>query len=96
VRFDKIHNLLGYAPQWTIEQGITQVVEALQTGKVQDYQDAKYSNVKFLSEEGLTRLARPQNGWAHELINQTTPEKIAIPPTLTSIKPLTSPATSSH
>lgn len=71
VDFSKIHQALGYVPQWSLEQGIQQVVEALRSGKVQDYTHAKYSNVKFLSEEGMTRNINRQTGWAHELLNET-------------------------
>jgi len=71
VNFSKIHQALGFVPQWTLEQGINQVVEAIQSGKVQDYTHAKFSNVKFLSEEGMTRSINRQTGWAHELLNET-------------------------
>jgi hypothetical protein len=57
-----------------VEQGIQQVVARIQSGQITDYRDAKYSNVKFLSEERIARLIRPHNGWAHELIHETTPD----------------------
>jgi hypothetical protein len=38
---------------------------------VYDYRDAKYSNVKFLTEEGIFRLYRNENGWAYQLLNET-------------------------
>ena len=56
-----------------VEQGVQQVIARIQSGAIVDYHDAKYSNVKFLSEEGASRLIRPHNGWAYELINETTP-----------------------
>ena len=70
VNFNKIRGTLGFSPEWTIQDGIKQVIEALESGKVKDYRDAKYSNVKFLSEEGIYRLARNENGWAYELVNE--------------------------
>ena len=74
VNFRKIRQVLHFAPQWSVEQGVQQVITAIRSGQVADYHDAQYSNVKFLSEEGVTRLSRPQNGWAYALINETMPE----------------------
>jgi nucleoside-diphosphate-sugar epimerase len=73
VKFSKIRQVLHFAPQWNVAQGVQQVIAAIRSGQVTDYHDAQYSNVKFLSEEGLTRLIRPQNGWVHELIKETMP-----------------------
>jgi nucleoside-diphosphate-sugar epimerase len=63
VRFNKIRNILDCS-QWTVEDGVREVIEAIKSGKVQDYQDAKYSNVKFLSGEGVARRIPHENGWA--------------------------------
>jgi nucleoside-diphosphate-sugar epimerase len=71
VNFNKIRRSLGYEPQWTLERGIRQVIAAVQNGQVKDYRHAKYSNVKFLSEEGLAKSINRQNGWAYELIRET-------------------------
>lgn len=75
VNFSKIERLIGFAPQWTVEQGIEQVIEAIHGGEIGDYRDARYSNVKFLTEEGIFRLARHENGWAYQLLNETSPNK---------------------
>jgi nucleoside-diphosphate-sugar epimerase len=72
VNFSKMYNLLHFKPQWTIEQGIRQVIEAIEAGKVKDYRDAKYSNVKHLGETLSSPLIRRQNGWAYELLNETS------------------------
>jgi len=64
VSFQKIHNLLGFTPVWTIEAGISQVLEAVASGEVQDYRDAKYSNVKFLSDSGAIELVRADDDWS--------------------------------
>jgi nucleoside-diphosphate-sugar epimerase len=66
VDFSRIRNQIGFQPQWTVEAGIHQVLEAIASGDVTDYRDPQYSNVKFLTEAGTTGLAR--NHWAHELI----------------------------
>ena len=73
VNFGKIRNTLGFEPHWTVEQGVQQVVQAFKSGKIKNYQDAKYSNVKFLSDESLAIRIRRENGWAHELIKETAP-----------------------
>jgi len=72
VDFSKIRNRLGFEPQWTVEQGIQQVIEALKSGKVRDYRAAMYSNVKYLTE-GATSDAVKQYylGWEKSLIQQT-------------------------
>lgn len=70
VSFSKIRNQFGFTPHWTIEQGIQQVIEAIKCGKVGDYRDAKYSNVKFLSEEGLIHRMRRDSNWAVGLLTE--------------------------
>jgi nucleoside-diphosphate-sugar epimerase len=78
VNFNKINHSLGFAPNWTVEQGVEQVLQALRSGRVGDYKDARYSNVKFLTEEGIYRLARHGNGWAYELLNETSPSEVVL------------------
>jgi len=70
VDFSKIRKTLGFVPQWTIREGVQQVIKVLKSGEVKDYRDAKYSNVKFLTEEGRSRISCV-NGWANRLIEQT-------------------------
>jgi hypothetical protein len=71
VDFTKIRNALGFVPQWSVERGIRQVVTALRSGRVTDYQDPKYSNFKFFATEGWRHI-RPVNGWANELIGESS------------------------
>lgn len=71
VSFAKIVNALEFRPRWTIEQGVRQVIAAIETGRVKDYRAAEHSNVKFLGDEAASRLIRRQNNWAHELINES-------------------------
>ncbi len=72
MNFEHIRNVLGFVPEWTLVQGIEQVAKAIRSGKVTNYQDAKYSNVKFLCIPTSARLIRRQNGWVYELLNETT------------------------
>ena len=62
VNFDKISQL-GYVPSWTVERGISQVMEAFQSGRVQNYEDSIYSNVKFMSGEGVSQLMINSQDW---------------------------------
>jgi nucleoside-diphosphate-sugar epimerase len=50
VEFQRIRESLGFEPVWTLEAGIQQVLDAIGSGKVHNYHDPKYSNVKFLSK----------------------------------------------
>lgn len=72
VSFGKLVKTLGFAPQWTIEEGVKQVIDAIEAGRVKDYRDAKYSNVKFLGDEGASRLIPRRNDWAHELLRESS------------------------
>jgi nucleoside-diphosphate-sugar epimerase len=67
--FGKIQRELQFRPTWSVEEGIQQVKEAIESGRILDYRDPKYSNVKFLSDEMSYHLAL-QEGWALKLINE--------------------------
>lgn len=73
--FQKIREELGFVPRWTIVEGINQVIDVIRRGEVTDYRNAKYSNVKFLTEEENTEnLVRHESSWAYdlcELVKQT-------------------------
>lgn len=58
VSFRSIQEELGFQPSWTLEDGVRQVAEALRSGKVADYKSPIYSNVAFLTDEGLSKLSR--------------------------------------
>ncbi|MEM7799900.1 MAG: NAD(P)-dependent oxidoreductase [Chloroflexota bacterium] len=53
VDFSKARNVLGLIPEWTVEKGVSQVIKAFQDGKIDNYKDIKYSNVRFLKEVGM-------------------------------------------
>lgn len=82
VSSSKISKVLEFAPRWTVQQGIDQVIDAIREGKIADYRDARYSNVKFLRGEAILRLNRHEEGWAYQIMNGKTPEAdIAAAPT---------------
>ncbi len=70
VSFNKIYKQLGFEPRWTVQAGIQQVLEAIAAGDVVDYKDARYSNAKYLTEQGATVLDK--DAWARQLINATS------------------------
>ncbi len=72
VCFDKIRTVLGFVPEWTVERGVRQVINALRSGQIRDYRDAKYSNVKFLRDECQEQLAILESrSWEDDLIERT-------------------------
>ncbi len=50
VSFNKIRDVLGYAPQWTVRKGIEQMLDALKKGQFLDWKNRKYSNVLTYKE----------------------------------------------
>lgn len=50
VRFDKIHNALGFEPRYTVRDGIAEIKAALTSGQIADYRDARYNNYSFLKD----------------------------------------------
>lgn len=58
VSFRAIREELGFTPDWTLDEGIEQVAAALRSREVVDYRMPIYSNVQFLTDEGLSKLVR--------------------------------------
>ncbi|MDX6710053.1 MAG: hypothetical protein QOH96_1069 [Blastocatellia bacterium] len=81
VNFAKIRGTMGFLPQFNLEYGIQQVIDVIANGDVMDYADAKYSNVKFLNEAGITNLLRNDGHWAHRVIEHLgTPDSSPVLP----------------
>lgn len=70
VNFSKIHHAVGFKPQWSLEEGIRQVVGKLESGEVVDYMDSRYSNVKFLMEVAGQDGFRAENEWVRSLADE--------------------------
>ena len=68
VDFGKIKSSLDITPAWTVEMGAQQVIDAIQRGEITDYRQARYSNVRYLEEEGLLDLLRGEHRWLNDLI----------------------------
>jgi nucleoside-diphosphate-sugar epimerase len=50
VSFAKINGELGYQTRWSLEQGIDQVIKAIEEGRVLNYRDARFNNANFLKD----------------------------------------------
>jgi nucleoside-diphosphate-sugar epimerase len=71
VEFDRIREELGFQPAWTLQSGIQQVLDAMLSGKVSNYQDPKYSNVKVLSAP-VTRESLPvAEDWVSKVLESS-------------------------
>jgi len=68
VDFTKIRDRLGFTPEWTLERGIGQVVDAVASGAIADFTDPSYSNVRFLKEGSAPRYSRVRTNWAQQRI----------------------------
>lgn len=76
VNFQKIHRQLGFVPEWTVEQGVRQVMAAIESGQVTDYRESLYSNVKFLREDAASeQLIRREQQWFYKLLDTTSPQQ---------------------
>lgn len=71
VSFEKARNKLTYLPNWSLADGVRQVVDAIDNGEVEDWTAAKYSNVKFLTQRDSPALLDKHGDWAQELIDDT-------------------------
>ena len=73
VAFAKIRRHIGFEPDWSLERGIFQVIDALKNHRVTDYHDPRYSNVRFLRDEGASSLlTAPDRGPAWDLTQQSS------------------------
>ncbi len=57
VDFGKVSRLIGFRPEWTVEQGVDQILEMISSGEVVDYKRPLYDNHRFLREYAASRLA---------------------------------------
>lgn len=52
VRFDKIQNVLGFRPLYTVRDGIQEIIDSFAAGRIVDYRDPRYNNFQFLKQNG--------------------------------------------
>jgi nucleoside-diphosphate-sugar epimerase len=80
VNFGRIRRELRFRPDWTLDQGIRQVLAAFENGAIDDYTEARYSNVKFISEELMSQNLHLHNGWVKSALQDTGEELISRSP----------------
>ncbi|MBS1851722.1 MAG: NAD-dependent epimerase/dehydratase family protein [Acidobacteria bacterium] len=69
VEFRRIRETLGFQPVWKLEAGVQQVLDAIRSGKVTNYQDSKYSNVKFLSAPDAREQLPVMEDWVSKYLD---------------------------
>ncbi len=52
VSFTKIRDCLGFTAEYTVEDGIAEIRQAFEAGRVRNYRHPFYSNVSYLKERG--------------------------------------------
>jgi nucleoside-diphosphate-sugar epimerase len=72
VEFRRIREMLGFAPAWTLQAGVQQVLDAILSGKVVNYQDPKYSNVKVISAPSTRESLAVMEDWVSKFLEPTT------------------------
>jgi nucleoside-diphosphate-sugar epimerase len=72
VEFRRIREAIGFEPVWKIEAGVQQVLDAIVSGKVTNYQDPKYSNVKFLSAPDAREHLPVMEDWVPKFMELPT------------------------
>ncbi|MDA0283718.1 MAG: NAD(P)-dependent oxidoreductase [Planctomycetota bacterium] len=72
VDFSKIQRVLGFRASVSLEDGVREMVEAVRDGKVTDWRDPVYSNVRTLQGAGLNILKfDPDSGKGHNELQAT-------------------------
>ena len=70
VSFEKIADAIGFKPSWSIEAGISQVIDVVRSNKVGHYAHPQYSNVLYLKEVGAGNFSQIKiTGWENDLMN---------------------------
>jgi hypothetical protein len=49
------------------------VIDAIRSGNVGNYKEARYSNFEFMSSEAVPSLAKSSNDWVYELLQLGEP-----------------------
>ena len=72
VEFRRIRSALKFQPEWNLTSGINQVMVAIRTGEVMDYQDPQYSNVKYLSAPDTRKHFGVIEDWVPKFMADTS------------------------
>jgi nucleoside-diphosphate-sugar epimerase len=70
VSFEKIADAIGFMPSWSIEAGISQVIDVVRSDRVGHYASPQYSNVLYLKALGAGNFSQTKiTGWENDLMN---------------------------
>ncbi len=72
VSFKHIREILEFEPKWSVQDGIKQIRDAFESGKIKDYQNPEYNNFKFLTDETNSRLISSFREWVDQFLEDTT------------------------
>ena len=62
VCFDKVRDTLGFRPQYTVEDGVAEIIGAFASGRIADYREPRYNNCAYLKEQGeMSRVLADDN-----------------------------------
>ena len=78
VHFDKIEKLLNFKADWNLEDGIRQILGAIESGDIKEYTDPTHSNIAYLHNSGDTAFIKKQSIWIHELLQEL--QQVTDPP----------------
>jgi hypothetical protein len=74
VRCDKICNVLGFRPRYTVQDGVREMMDAFATGQITDYRDPRYNNSSFLRLNDRLRQILMDRGMDRDWVKLSTKE----------------------
>jgi dTDP-D-glucose 4,6-dehydratase len=78
VSFDKIQKAIDFEPEYTVRDGIEEIVQAFRDGRIVDYRDPRYNNSVYLRQHAElledTGEAWPLNGHGGSPAHLPVPE----------------------
>jgi len=58
VSFEKIQRMLNFRVSKSVDDGVAEILHAIETGRISDWQSNRYSNIATLSENNRLIVAR--------------------------------------
>ena len=69
VCFDKIYNTLNFRAEWSVEDGVEQILKSFESGEVKDYNSVEHSNIAYLNDVGDKAFIKKRSAWTSELLD---------------------------
>lgn len=70
VCFDKIYKMLNFRAEWSVQDGIDQILDRFRNGEVTDYKSVEHSNIAYLNDVGDKEFIKKRSTWTSELMGQ--------------------------